>query len=115
MRAALRLEEFGSSAYMGFDQSGPWVARILGFDDQYGYKREFARFHRDYSGASSTGNRGIWRHYALEPGVYEVNRRLSWKHVRREFLFVDDDGSLCEISREDVEAWLRSACSELTS
>lgn len=107
MKAAMRLEEFGS-AYTGWDKSGPWIAKILGRDDEFGLRREFMRFRRDYSNASSTGNRGIWRYYALEPGIYEVNRRTSWKHVERFFVQITDDAAVNEIAREDVETWLNA-------
>jgi len=106
MRAALKLEEFGSTAYMGWDKSGPWVAKLVGFSDQYGYEREFMRFRRDFSAASSTGNRGIWRYYALEPGVYQVNERTSWKHVRRYFILVREDGTYQEINQSEANEWV---------
>ena len=110
MRAALRLERFENkgrfAGYMGRDKSNPWVARITGPDPQYGLAREFQRGYADYSAASGTGGRGIWLLYALDDGVYEVNKRLSWKHTKRYFVRVQD-GDIAEITREEVERWLQ--------
>lgn len=113
MRASLKLEEFGAGYIRGYDKSGPWVARIHGFDNEYGYQRDFVRFKRDYSGASSTGNRGIWRYYALEPGLYQINQRISWGSVRRYFTMVKDDGSCQELSQSEADEWLQKNTSGL--
>jgi hypothetical protein len=105
MRASLHLEKFDNhgrfAGYMGRDKSNPWVARLLGLDDQYGFAREFVRGYTDYSKASGTGAHGIFIYYALEDGIYEVNKRLSWKHVKRYFIRVLD-GTITEITREEV-------------
>lgn len=110
MIAALSLEKFGShehyASYMGRDKSNPWVAKILGLDDQFGFAREFMRGYTDYSKASGTGARGIYIHYALKNGIYEVNERVSWKHVKRYFIRVQGT-RITEISREDVLASLK--------
>src|SRR5690554_2450516 len=70
-------------SFLGRDVSRPWVARLLGLDDTYGFKREFVRGQRDESRASNTGGRGVFYHYALTDGLYEVSERLSWKRTRR--------------------------------
>jgi len=114
MRATIKLEMIGVGAseryraYLGINKSKPWVARILGLDDEWGFERQFMRGYTDYSKASGTGARGVYVHYALEPGIYEVNRRMSWKHVRRYFIHVFDDGSYAEIIREEVIQCLTS-------
>lgn len=107
MRAVLKLELIGVDCgaryygYMGFDKSKPWVARLLGMDDKFGFKREFVNGQRDYSNASGTGARGIYAYYPLKDGIYEVNERTSWKSVRRYFIRVQGT-IITEISREEV-------------
>lgn len=115
MRCAIKLEmigAYGSKEYIGgWNKSKPWVARIHGFHDYYGYDREFMRARWDYSQANSTGSRGIYALYALEPGVYEINERISRKRQRRYFILVADtelhDAEYWEITQEEVDEWLK--------
>ena len=111
MRAVLKLEEFdniGYARFMGLNKSNPWVAKLVGFDEQYFFKREFIRGQRDWSCAKMTGSRGIWVYYALVPGIYEINERVSWKHVRRWFCRVEN-AEIIEISRDEVIKCLTNA------
>jgi len=105
MIAALSLEKFETTgryaSYLGRNKSKPWVARITGIDEQYGFAREFVHGYTDYSNASGTGARGIYIRYALKDGIYEVNERISWKHVRRYFIRVQD-ATITEIDRDEV-------------
>jgi hypothetical protein len=109
MRAALSLEKFSNqgryASYMGRDKSNPWVARIVGFDDVYGYKRDFQHGITSYQHASGTGARGVFIRYALSDGIYEVNERISWKSVKRYFVRIADT-EIAEISREEMEQCL---------
>lgn len=82
-----------------------WIARLTGTDDRYGFAREFVHGHRDYLHANSTGSRGVFIYYALEPGLYEVNEPISFRKDRRYFLRCHM-GQSEEISREDVIACL---------
>jgi hypothetical protein len=118
-RAVIKLEmigAYGGREYMGWDKSRPWVARITGFDEEYGYRREFLRGQWDYTNASSTGLRGVMAYYTLKPGLYQVNERTSWKHTRRYFILVEDtglfDAEYREISQEEADEWLRKNTSE---
>jgi hypothetical protein len=90
---------------MGRDKARPWVARIVGFDKKYGFKREFQRGQRDYSKANSIGSRGVYEYFALKPGIYEVHERLTWKRTRRYFCRVQE-AEIIEINREEVEECL---------
>lgn len=116
MRAALKLEMIGAHGNRehigGWDKTRPWVARLFGFNDYYGYDREFMRARWDYSNANSTGSRGIYALYALEPGVYEVNERISRKRQRRYFILVAEtelhDAEYWEITQEEVDEWLEA-------
>lgn len=120
MRAVLKLEMWGSGnarhqSYMGGNTSKPWVARICGFDDKFEFAREFQHGKRDYTNASSTGARGIFAYYFLEPGIYEVNERVSWKHVDRHFIRVSDDAKMERISYDEVLLCLRNMALESPS
>lgn len=85
----------------GYNKSNSWVARITGLDNRFGFKREFLQPVKDWAGANSTGSRGIIAYWALPPGLYEINQRLSWKQVRRYFARVVD-AEIQEISREEL-------------
>jgi hypothetical protein len=86
---------------LGPNKSSTWVARLIGLDEKFTFKREFVQPERDYSQANSTGSRGIYGYYALPPGIYEVNERVTWRRVRRYFIKVDE-AEYKEIDREDV-------------
>lgn len=98
-----RVERYGEM--LGRDKSRPWVARITGLDDRYGFRREFQRGQRDYGKANSIGSRGVYEYFALGDGVYEVHERLTWKRTRRYFVRVEK-AEIAEISREEAEQWL---------
>lgn len=88
-----------------------WVARITGADERFGLKREFVRPQmKDYSDANSTGSRGVYAYYALSDGIYEINSRETWKRSRRYFVRVSNT-EITEITREEVDEWLRSITS----
>jgi hypothetical protein len=84
----------------------PWVARIEGHDSRYGYRRTFERGRKDYSNSNSVGSRGIYLHFTLYPGMYEVYERTSWRGCRRYFLLVDSDGQKVELTKAEVDARL---------
>jgi hypothetical protein len=85
----------------------PWIARIVGLDSRYTFKREFLRGQKDYSRANSIGSRGVYLYYPLKAGVYEVNERLTWKKARRYFVRVVGS-EFFEVGREEVLNWLES-------
>ena len=127
MRAVLKLEAIGDNyfAYRRFRERinpqmerhvwqmtkrgmRPWVARITGFDSRFGYHREFIDGVRDYTQSTSTGARGIFIYYALRPGLYEVNERISWHRSRRYFCRIEDT-DIQEVSENEVLECLRNA------
>lgn len=61
-----------------------WVARISN------NKREFITGMRDYSLANSIGSRGVFEYFALDDGVYEVNKCTSLGKSRRYFIQVQN-------------------------
>jgi hypothetical protein len=92
---------------LGSDKARPWVARLTGICPKYGFAREFMRGQKDYSQANSIGSRGVKEYFPLDPGVYEVHERLTWKRTRRYFIRVQDT-QIVEIDRDEVERCLRS-------
>jgi len=85
----------------GRKQFRPWVARITGFHNQYGFVREFVTGMRDYTHANSIGSRGIYEYFALSPGIYEVNECVKLGKNRRYFIRVQD-ATITEIDRDEV-------------
>lgn len=98
-----RMERYADM--MGRDRSRPWIARITGLDEKYGFAREFLRGQKDYSQANSTGSRGVYVYFPLKAGIYEVNERLSWKNTRRYFCRVEN-AEIIEITKDEVVGWL---------
>lgn len=127
MKAVLRLEIIGDTYYsrparlddspktrattrryesaLGYNKTRPWVAKIIGRSNQFGYERKFMRGQKDYQDANSVGSRGVFCYYPLDSGVYEIHERVSWKRTRRYFIRVIDE-KYHEISRDAVEAFL---------
>lgn len=95
------------AAKLGYTK--PWVARITGLDARYGLAREFLKAEKDYSEANGTGSRGIMLYYWLEPGIYEINERLSWKNHRRYFARIIDHQTLIEMTKAEVIEWLQQS------
>lgn len=90
----------------------PWVARITDHDERFGYKRNFVNGIDDYTYASTSGARGIWRYFALRPSVYEINEIVSWRYSRRYFVIVDNNGDWFEVEQSEVDEWLKNNTSE---
>ncbi len=82
----------------------PWVAKILGLDPQYGIQREFIRGDKWFGEASANWNRGVYAHYDLLDGIYEVHELVSWQRSRRYFIRVAADEST-EMTKEEVLKW----------
>jgi hypothetical protein len=80
-----------------------FVAEIIGFDPKYKFKREFLRGKRDYSESNSKGSRGVYIWYKLEPNkIYDVKKPISWKNIKRFFCTVKEDGSIVELTEQEV-------------
>ena len=86
------------------ENRAPWVARILGPDPRYGLKREFVRGDKWFGEASANWNRGVYLHYDLADGIYEVHELVSWQRARRYFIRVAADEST-EMTKEEVLRW----------
>lgn len=87
----------------------PWVAQICGLDDKWGYQREFMRGVYDYTRTNNVGSRGTRIYYHLPPGIYEVDRPVTWRRRERFFCRVDNNGDIHKLTREEVDECLKSA------
>lgn len=85
----------------------PWVARITGVTPDGKLERVFMDGQKDYSLANSSGSRGIYFYYFLEPGLYEINERKTWKRAERYFAWIVNEQTLCKLTREEAMEWLR--------
>ena len=117
MRYALSLEWIGADhaalyKVCGVPYDGPWVARITWDPANERMRRDFQKAVTDYTDANSVGSRGVMRHYALAPGLYEVKARTSWKNSRRYFLRVNPDGTADEILNNEALTWAQENCWE---
>lgn len=86
----------------------PWVARLVGLDDTYGFKREFIRGVIDRTYARDKVGRGTRYYFAVPPGLYDVYESISRSKCRRYFVQVDDMGDVTEIEREEVVECLKN-------
>lgn len=87
---------------MGRDKTRPWVAKLTGLDPKFGFARQFVKAQqKDYSRANSVGSRGVYLYFVLEPGIYEVHERQTWKRTRRYFCQVEGE-KITEIGRDEV-------------
>ena len=83
----------------------PWVARLTGLDDRYGFAREFLSGER----AVVNSKRHTYT-YTLTPGVYEVNAPTGYNEAERYWLVVDADDTTRRLTR--AEAWAIIAAQE---
>jgi hypothetical protein len=97
----IRLKEEINIIRYGRRELWPWVAKLLSLDDRYGFAREFVRGYTDYSRASGEGIYGIYIYYALEDGIYEVNKSIRLGVPKRYFIRVQD-ATITEITREEA-------------
>jgi hypothetical protein len=122
MRAVLRLEVIGENYRQAYRQADicrmpmrryvdilrygrrglrPWVARLIGLNEQFGFEREFLGGARDYRDADALGSRGIYEYYALADGLYEVNEIVRLGEAHRYFIRVANE-AITEIDRKEA-------------
>jgi len=87
--------------------SRAWIAKIVGYDSKYIYKRNFIKGIKDYSHANSVGSRGVYKYYHLTDGLYEIKSPQSWKWSDRYFAKVKE-GKLKRITEEELIRWLEA-------
>lgn len=86
----------------------PWVARLIALDNKYIFVRHFMRGVRDYSRAKRETRLGIWVYFALAPGFYEVYEPVNHRYDKRYFIQVNDNGSIDQITKEEITEWLKT-------
>lgn len=104
--ASIGLNETWTRVRGGGYGSNAWVARVTGPDARYGLAREFVR--KDASGLSGSSRSGTLRFAVTQPGYYEFRGlcvgstpgNWEWSGFAR----IDADGTVTEVSREDVLA-----------
>ena len=121
MKACIKIEAIGENIFQSIDRyrcfgtmadifSVPksyWVAKITGYCSEFdGFKREFVHGNRDYAKANSKGSRGIYVTYFLNPGLYEVKHKTSWKNTERYFCMVTEEGEIIKMDKPDIEKCL---------
>jgi hypothetical protein len=110
-KAQWSAERIGPSAIRGAGHwlaPSPWLAELIGYSAAFGFRRDFLEPHRDYSRGNGRGTRGVMYHWTLTVNrVYEAYRKTGVNTAERMFLRATSDGDVEQISREEVEAWLR--------
>lgn len=114
MKAAFGVEAIGLGASdrivarhagVRFRETQPWLAKITGPCERYGYQRTFLRARTDYSQSNSVGSRGIWLWWTLDADrLYQARYRTSWalSSWREMFLTVTGEGEVVELSAEEM-------------
>lgn len=90
----------------------PWVARLTGVDERFGFTRTFLDPQVDYTVANGRGTRGVWFRWILRSGHhYETRYPAGWGRdaVTHRFITVDDAGDVTDVSVEEVRQWLNAA------
>lgn len=92
----------GMGDFFKTPSSKPWVAKITGLSDKFGFQREFVKGVADYSQSSGNGNRGVNFRFVIEEGpIYERFYKRSWKSSEREF-FKFCEGNEKILSKDEV-------------
>jgi hypothetical protein len=89
----------------------PWVARLGGLDDRFGFARTFIKGVYDYTYATRGTGKNTYLYFALPPGLYEVYWPTSWKHEYRGFRRVDECGNVHDMTEQEVLECLKNAAS----
>lgn len=93
-----------STLFFGKQPSRSWVAKVKYIRGKY-VDREFIQGKKDYTHANGPGTRGVYKHYFLDDGLYEINSPQSWKSDDRYFAFIED-GEMWRVTREEAEIWV---------
>lgn len=109
MYAAISLEWIGADSPIPAMRSlrKPWVAEIIDLSRR-GIQRHFVEARIDYLRANAGGSRGVYLHWMLPAGLYEVRSFESWRREARYFVS-SHDGEITKITRAELETSLRGA------
>ena len=86
---------------------GGWVAKVVGSDPKYKFRRAFLDSVTPKEELSRAGN-GYKDYKIEEPGVYECSSIWRSRQAFRVFLLVDSKGNVEFIDRKDVEEMFRT-------
>jgi len=111
MKAMLEIEAIGDNvnvpSFLGHFPKRYWCAEILGPDVQYGLSRRFLSPQKDYVKSNSVGSRGVYAYYLLDSGrLYEAAIPLSWRKTGRQFMTVDNDGNIVNLTEDEATEWV---------
>ena len=85
-----------------------FVAEIIGLHPKFNFERNFIRYKKDYRHSNSKGSRGIFAYYILETNkIYEVKEPISWSKTDRYFCFINENGDIIKINKEQVNKCLK--------
>lgn len=95
--------------FIGRPAPGPWVAEITGKYPSGKLQRNVIAHNRDYSRASSNGNRGVYLWFVIESSkLYEVHDCISWKNFARYFCAVTENGDIHYLTNQESSEWLNA-------
>lgn len=105
-KIALEMFAYGNinkqGRWLGWNKERPFVARINGFNYETGeLQKNLVYGYVDYARSNSTGSRGVYKYYFLEDGIYEINRRVTWKKTEHYFIQIKDKAQT-ELSFDEV-------------
>jgi len=86
-----------------------WVAEILGFSEEFMFKRKFLKGNKDYTNSNGAGSRGIFLYFILQENkIYEIQKPIKWKKDKRFFAIIKNN-ILIEITiKEVIECLVKS-------
>jgi hypothetical protein len=101
-----------AALFFGKPSSRAWVAKVKYMRGNY-VDREFIQGKKDYANSNGPGSRGIYKHYFLDDGLYEISSPQSWKETDRYFAYVES-GEMWRVTREEAQLWVdqQNDCSE---
>lgn len=113
MYSHLKLEVIGDDRAELFRRLGlktynrPWVARCTWDHERRRINRVFLQALWDYRHANRIGSRGVYMHFTLAPGMYDVLQRVAWRRSDRYFLLALEDGTHRRQTKEEAEKWMQ--------
>ena len=97
----LKLERLGNGSPRS--TGNPYCKQVIKLADDGFFVTIPMKFNRDYSQANSVGTRGVYDYYVLKPGrLYEIQEILSWKRMRRYYLFLHSNGDETTMTYEEA-------------
>lgn len=86
----------------GYGKGNAYIAKIIGKDKKYKFKRIFVKRDIEYNNTSST----VWYEYSwdiIEDGIYEWNEENSFKHERNYFKYTNSANKMEQLELFEVK------------